>query len=270
MTSSSDTTSTSATLTGSPTRLSGSLAKGAVALVTGASSGIGEATAKALLARGLKVVCCSRRGDRLAEIFGPYGDAALPFALDVADSTAVAALPDGLPEKFSKIDILIASAGSDVGGRQAFGSGDMSHWAGTIEANVTGLMGICHAILPGMLARGRGHLVTIGSVAGLKTYPGGAVYAASKHAVRAFTEALRHDYCGDPIRITEILPGLVRTGFAEARHQGDSATAAAFYDSYPATLTAEDIAESILFALTQPAHVDIAQIVITPTGNKST
>jgi NADP-dependent 3-hydroxy acid dehydrogenase YdfG len=206
----------------------------------------------------------------LAEVFGPYGDAALPLALDVTDAAAVAALPESLPAGFSEIDILIASAGSDVGGRKAFGEGKMEDWAGTIETNVTGLMRLCHSVIPGMLARGRGHLVTIGSVAGLKTYPGGAVYSASKHAVRAFTEALRHDYCNDPIRITEILPGMVRTGFAEARHYGDSAKAAAFYDSFPATLSAEDIAESILFALAQPDHVDIAQIVITPTGDKKT
>ncbi|HMB76122.1 MAG TPA: SDR family oxidoreductase [Kiloniellaceae bacterium] len=248
----------------------GILTKGAVALVTGASSGIGEVTAKALLARGLKVICTSRRGDRLGDIFGSYGDAALPLSLDVTDAKAVAALPESLPENFAEVDILIASAGSDVGGRQAFGTGSMDDWAGTVDANVTGLMRICHAVIPGMLARGRGHVVTIGSIAGLRTYPGGAVYAATKHAVRAFTEALRQDYCGDPIRITEILPGVVRTGFAEARHRGDSAAAAAFYDAFPACLAAEDIAEAILFALGQPAGVNIAQLVITPTGDKKT
>jgi NADP-dependent 3-hydroxy acid dehydrogenase YdfG len=239
-------------------------------LVTGASSGIGEATAKALLARGLKVVCTSRRGDRLADIFGDYGEAALPLSLDITDAKAIAGLSESLPADFAPIDILIAAAGSDVGGRRDFCAGSMNDWAGTIDANVTGLMGICHAVMPGMLARGRGHVVTIGSVAGLKTYPGGAVYAASKHAVRAFTEALRHDYCNDPVRITEILPGMVRTGFAAARHRGDSAAAAVFYDSFPACLTAENIAESILFALSQPDSVNIGQIVVTPTRDKKT
>jgi len=247
---------------------SGGLTAGSVALVTGASSGIGEAVAKALLERGLKVVCSGRRGDRLADIFGAYGDAALPLALDVTDAGAVAALPESLPDGFAAIDILIAAAGSDVGGRRAFGEGAMADWAGTIDANVTGLMRICHAVIPGMLARGKGHVVTIGSIAGLRTYPSGAVYAASKHAVRAFTEALRHDYCNDPIRITEVLPGMVRTGFAEARYRGDSAAAAAFYDSFPACLAAEDVAECILFALAQPASVNVAQLVVTPTLDK--
>jgi len=246
----------------------GILGNGAVALVTGASSGIGQATAIALLDRGLKVICAGRRGDLLGEVFSAYGDAALTLALDVTDGEAVAALPTTLPGGFSEIDILIAAAGSDIGGRRRFDEGEIADWAGTIEVNVNGLLRVCHAVLPGMLARGRGHVVTLGSIAGLRTYAGGSAYGPSKYAVRAFTDALRLDYKHDPIRITEILPGLVRTRFAEARHRGDSDRAATFYDSAAATLKPEDIAAAILFALEQPHGVNIAQIVVTPTGDK--
>jgi NADP-dependent 3-hydroxy acid dehydrogenase YdfG len=119
-----------------------------------------------------------------------------------------------------------------------------------------------------MLERGRGHVVTLGSVAGLSTYEGGAIYAPSKHAVHAFTNSLRHDYSQDPVRITEILPGMVRTGFAAARHKGDTATADAFYDGWPDYLSAADVSAAVMFALSQPDGVNIAQIVVTPTGDK--
>ncbi len=242
------------------------LRPGAVALVTGASSGIGRAVAEDLLARDLKVICAGRRLALLQDVFGQPG--ALPFELDVTDAEAVAGLGAALPEDFAAIDILVASAGHDVGGRRRFDEGDMADWAAIIDANVTGLMRCCHAVIPGMLARGRGHILTLGSVAGLRTYRGGAIYAPSKFAVRAFTEALRHDYKNDPIRITEVLPGLVRTGFAAARHRGDSDKADAFYESFPAALSAGDIAAAVLFALAQPPQVNIAQIVVTPTGDK--
>ena len=242
--------------------------EGAVALVTGATRGIGRACAEALLARGLKVICAGRRGDLLEKIFSSYGDAALALTLDVTDGEAVAALPTTLPGAFSEIDILIAAAGSDIGGRRRFDEGDIADWAGTIDTNVTGLMRVCHAVIPGMLARGSGHVVTLGSIAGLRTYAGGSSYGPSKYAVRAFTEALCHDYKHDPLRITEILPGLVRTSFAEARHRGDSERAAAFYDAAAASLTAADIVAAVLFALDQPESVNISQIVVTPTGDK--
>ena len=243
------------------------LRPGAVALVTGASSGIGRAVAEDLLAREIKVVCAGRRLALLQDLFGEHAGA-LPFQLDVTDAVAVAGLTGALPEDFAAIDILVASAGHDVGGRRRFDEGGMADWAAIIDANVTGLLRCCHAVIPGMLARGRGHIVTLGSVAGLRTYRGGAIYAPSKFAVRAFTEALRHDYKNDPVRITEVLPGLVRTGFAAARHRGDADKADAFYESFPAALSAGDIAAAVLFALEQPLQVNVAQIVVTPTGDK--
>ncbi len=244
------------------------LPDGALCLVTGASRGIGQAVAESLLRKGHRVICAARGRARLEDVFASFGTQALIFPLDVTDAAAVAALPDSLPEGWREIDVLVANAGSDVGGRRNFVEADMADMAATVETNVTGLMRVCHAILPGMQARGRGHLVTLGSIAGLETYASGTAYNASKYAVRAFTQALRKDLKQSPIRITEILPGMVRTGFAEARFHGDAERAKDFYDSFPATLAAEDIAAAVLYALEQPPHVNVAQIVVTPTGDK--
>ena len=244
------------------------LRPGAVALVTGASSGIGRAVVEALVREGLRVICAARGEARLLELCSDHPDQTRAVVLDVTDATAVADMLEILPEDWRTIDILVANAGSDVGGRRAFHEGEMADWASTIETNVTGVMRLCHALLPGMLERQRGHLVVLGSIAGLNAYAGGAVYGASKYAVRAFTEALRKDYKNAPIRITEILPGLVRTGFAAARFKGDAEMGEAFYDSYPATMEADEVATSVMFALAQPPGVNIAQIVVVPTGDK--
>jgi len=243
------------------------LRPGAVALVIGASDGIGRAVTESLLDRRLKVICAARRRARLEELYGGW-DGAYVLPLDVTDGPAVAGLIETLPADRRAIDVLVANAGSDVGGRRRFDAGDMAEWAATVDTNVTGLMRVCHAVIPGMLARGRGHVVTLGSIAGLRPFPQGSVYCATKFAVRAFAEALRQDYENEPIRITEILPGLVRTGFAEARFHGDAARATEFYDSFPAALEAEDIAAAVVFALAQPQRVNVAQIVVTPTGDK--
>jgi len=235
-----------------------------IALVTGATSGIGKAVVETFIERGLKVICIGRRQDALEDLCGPHGQRACGLVLDVADPAFAENLANDLPDAFREIDILVASAGSDVGGRVPFGEGKMNDWRSTIETNVIGLMATCHAIVPGMLERKRGHIVTLGSVSGLFTYPGGAAYSASKYAVRAFTESLRKDYAGEPLRITEILPGLVKTGFAEARHRGDASKAEDFYEDAPAYLKPEDVAGSVVYALGTPDHVNIDQIVITP------
>lgn len=244
------------------------LRPGALALVTGASSGIGRAIAEALLERRLRVICTARRRGPLEEAFAARGDQVLILPLDATDGAAVAALPESLPADWREIDVLIANAGSDVGGRRPFDRGEIEDWAGTIETNVTGVIRICHALLPGMLARGHGHLVTLGSTAGLQSSAEHAIYSTSKHAVHAFTDLLRKDYKRAPLRITEVMPGMVRTGFAAARHRGDADKAEAFYQSWPAVLEARDIAAATLFALEQPPHVNIAQILVTPTGDK--
>jgi len=236
------------------------------ALVTGASNGIGRAVAEDLLGRGWRVVCTARGRERLEAAFAGR-DGALIWPLDVTDAEAVAALPDALPEDWRGIELLVANAGSDVGGRKPFADGDMADWASTIETNVTGVMRICHALLPGMLTRARCDVVIVGSISGLSAYAGGSAYSPSKYAVRAFAESLRRDYPAAPLRVIEVRPGIVETGFAEAR-SGSADAAEDFYGSFPAKLQAADIAASVMFAIEQPARVNISEITVVPTGDK--
>jgi NADP-dependent 3-hydroxy acid dehydrogenase YdfG len=243
----------------------GTLKAGAVALVTGASAGIGAATARALAARGLRVICASRNKARLDELVTELGAGGHAIELDVADPTSTESLIERLPEALRAIDILVANAGHDLGGRRRFDEGSVSDWAGIIETNVTGMIRTCYAVVPGMVVRGRGHVVTLGSIAGLSSYKGGTIYNASKFAVHGFTEALRKDYGGSEIRVTEILPGLTRTEFAASRHRGDSTKGTAFYDGFAEVLEPDDIARAIVYALEQPARVTIAQMVVMPT-----
>jgi NADP-dependent 3-hydroxy acid dehydrogenase YdfG len=243
----------------------GILQPGAVALVTGASAGIGAATARALAVRGARVVCASRNKARLDALVAELGAGAHAIELDVTDRASTESLIERLPEALRGLDILVANAGHDMGGRRLFDEGAIADWASIIETNVTGMIRTCHAVVPGMVARGRGHLVTLGSVAGLGTYKGGTIYNASKFAVHGFTEALRKDYGDTDLRVTEILPGLTRTEFAASRHRGDSEKGTAYYDSFAEVLEPDDIARAIVYALDQPARVTIAQMVVTPT-----
>ncbi len=244
----------------------GILEPGAVALVAGASAGIGAATAKALAEAGARVICSSRNLERLQALSESLGADCHAVALDVADPLSVGTLVERLPKALREIDILVACAGHDVGGRQRFDHGAVEDWASIIETNVTGMIRVCHAVIPGMLARGRGHVVTLGSIAGLKTYQGGTIYNASKFAVRGFTDALRADYKDTPLRITEILPGLTRTEFAATRQRGDETAGDAYYGAAPQVLEAVDIADCIVFALRAPARMTVAQIVALPTN----
>jgi len=237
------------------------------ALVTGASSGIGLATARAMLNAGWRVIATARRTAPMADAFGD-DEKALVTALDVSDAGAVAALPGCLPEGWREIDVLFANAGSDLGGRAHFLEGTMDEFRNTMAVNVTGVIGLCHAILPGMIKRGRGDIVVTGSVSGLGTYAGGSIYAASKHAVHAFCDGLRKDIANEPVRLIEVMPGTVRTGFAAARRYGDEDDARAFYDAYPAWLEGEDVAQAIMAVLTLPQHINIDSFVINPTGDK--
>ena len=243
----------------------GILQPGAVALVAGASAGIGAATANALAEAGARVISASRNLERLQALSESIGPDCHAVELDVTDPQSVESLIERLPEALRQIDVLIACAGHDVGGRKPFDEGEVEDWAGIIETNVTGMIRVCHAVIPGMLARGRGHVVTLGSIAGLKTYKGGTIYNASKFAVRGFTDALRLDYKDSALRITEILPGLTRTEFAATRRGGDESAGDAFYGAAPQVLEAGDIADCIVFALKAPARMTIAQIVALPT-----
>ncbi len=239
------------------------LREGAVALVTGASAGIGAAVAEALIARGCRVIGTARGRAALEKLGERLGPAFHAHPLDVSDGPAVARLLDDLPPALREIDILVNNAGHDAGGRRRLDLGAVEDWAAIIDTNVTGMIRMTHAVAPGMVARRRGHIVNLGSIAGLRAYPGGAIYAASKFAVRGLSDALRMDYAEHGIRVSEVLPGTARTEFA-LRRWGDAARAEAFYESYPELLTAEDVARCVLFALDQPPDVTIAQIVVVP------
>ncbi len=232
-------------------------------LVTGASSGIGEAVCRVLCTEGCRVIGTSRDAARLQPLVDELGENFLPLTLDVEDAAAVAALPANLPPDFAAIDVLVNNAGHDSGGRQAFEDSDADQMCGVVETNVNGVIRTTHALIGGMLERGGGHVVNIGSTAGLRPFATMSAYVASKYAVHGFSESLRLEYAGRGIRVSEILPGLVRTGFAE-RRLGDAQQAADFYDAHDNSLQPRDVAETVLFALRQPKHVEIAQLLVVP------
>ena len=240
--------------------------KGAVALVTGAGSGIGEASARRLAEAGLEVICAGRRLERVESVATAIGGHALD--LDVTDPESVDSIEERLAAGLREIDVLINSAGHDAGGRRRFDAGSADQWAKIIETNVTGLIRVTRQVIPGMLARDRGHIVNIGSIAGLVAYKTGSIYAASKHAVHGLSESLRQDFAGTGVRVSEILPGMVRTEFALNRWK-DEATAGAFYDDFGTCLEPDDIAGAVLYCLRQPPHVVISQLVVMPNQGAS-
>ncbi len=237
------------------------------ALVTGASGGIGAAICRALVAAGFQVVACARNSAKLAALADDLGAKLHLVVLDITDQSAVANLSAELPPSFAAIDVLINNAGHDTGGRQRFDVGSAEQWCDIVETNVQGMIRITHAVVDGMRQRGYGHIINMGSIAGLKPYATGSAYVTSKYAVHGFSETLRLDYAASGIRITEIMPGLVRSGFAEQR-LGNADAANDFYDNSESCLTAEDVATSIVYALAQPAHVEIAQLVMLPVSAK--
>ena len=234
-----------------------------VCLVTGASSGIGAAIAEKLVADGWKVIAAARRADRLAALSARFGARCYPVALDVTDPDSVSTLLSRLPEPWRAIDVLVNNAGHDIGGRTNFDLQAVEQMLATIETNVAGMIRVTRAIVPLMLERQGGHVVNIGSTAGIAAYAGGTAYVASKFAVNGFTKALRLDYLGK-LRVTQILPGLVRTEFAEVRNSGDRTKADAFYASFAGCLRPEDVANCVAFALDQPPHVTIAELLVLP------
>lgn len=237
---------------------------GGVALVTGATSGIGRAIAGMLVAAGCKVIATGRNDLRLAEIGRELGGAALPVRLDLTDATALARLPAELPEAFRAPAILINNAGEDVGGRTRFDTASADELARVIEVNLTGVIRMTRAIVPGMLARGSGDIVNIGSTNAMRPTLNMAAYTASKTGAHGLTDVLRADYAKSNIRVMEVVPGLTRTGFARTRMRGDGERARAFFDQFPSALAPEDVADAVHYALTRPRHVNVQQIVITP------
>lgn len=239
----------------------------AVALVTGAGGGIGARVAARLGEIGCRVICSGRRLDKVEAVAASLEGRGLALALDVTDEESVASLVDRLPEDWRQVEILVNNAGHDSGGRRAFHQGSVEQWANIIETNVVGLVRVTRALIDGMRERNRGHIVNIGSIAGTRPYATGTLYSASKHAVHGFSESLRLDYVDTGIRVTEIMPGMVKTNFA-ANRSGDAAQAEQYYQEFGTCLDPDDVARTVVFAIQQPAHVVISQLVVVPISQR--
>jgi NADP-dependent 3-hydroxy acid dehydrogenase YdfG len=238
---------------------------GQLALVTGASSGIGRAIAIDLARQGATVMATGRQLKRLNELReqAPPGSI-VPLALDVCDNDQVDALPRQLPKNHEAVDILVNNAAQDIGGRTRFDQSDPDELSLVIQTNLIGLMRVTRAVVPAMLQRGRGTIVNIGSTNALRPTPTMAAYTASKAGVHALTDALRADFAKEGLRVIEVVPGLTRTEFAQTRMRGDSEKARAFFEKFPGALEPQDVADAVVYAVTRPAHVCIQQIVVTP------
>lgn len=240
---------------------------GAVALVTGAGGGIGARVAARIAEIGCRVVCAGRRIERVEAVAASLNGRGLGLALDVTDKDSVASLSSRLPAGWQQVEILVNNAGHDSGGRRPFHEGSAEQWADIIETNVVGLVRVTRALIGGMRERNRGHIVNIGSIAGTRPYATGTLYSASKHAVHGFSESLRLDYADTGIRVTEIMPGMVKTDFAFNR-SGDAALAEQFYQDFGTSLDPDDVARGVVFALQQPARVVISQLVVVPISQR--
>jgi len=238
---------------------------GKTVFITGASSGIGKATAHAFAESGARLLLCARRLDKLTEIAGDLTKAGAAdvhcFELDVSNRKAVESTLAGLPAEWTSIDVLVNNAGLSRGLNKVY-EDDPDNWEEMIDTNVKGLLYVTRAIVPGMVQRNFGHVISLGSTAGYVTYPGGAVYCASKAAEHVISEGLKIDLMGTAVRVTSIDPGMAETNFSEVRFRGDSEKAAKVYQNIT-PLQAEDVADAIVWAASRPAHVNIHNILLT-------
>ena len=245
--------------------------KGKVALITGASSGIGRAVARQFAEQGVHLVLTARRRDRLetlaTELEASHGVRVRVHTLDVRDREGVLTLARDLESEDVEIDILVNNAGL-ARGLATIQEGDFDAWDEMIDTNVKGVLNLLRAFVPGMVKRDRGHVVNVGSIAGHQVYPKGNVYNASKFAVRAINEALALDVVGTKIRVTSIDPGLVETEFSEVRFYGDSERAQQNYQGYT-PLKPEDVADTIVYATGLPEHVNVLDLVLLPTDQRN-
>jgi 3-hydroxy acid dehydrogenase / malonic semialdehyde reductase len=236
-----------------------------VTLITGASSGIGAACAASFAQAGARLLLAARRSERLQDMVSDLRSAGAEdvhtVALDVREKKEVQAAVDGLPSSWQAIDILINNAGLSRGLEKLY-EGKIDDWEEMIDTNLKGLLYVTRAVVPGMVQRGRGHVVNLGSTAGHMTYPNGAVYCATKAAENRISEGLREDLLGTPVRVTTVDPGMVETEFSKVRFHGDERRAAKVYQGLT-PLQPEDVADAILWAVTRPAHVNIAQVLLT-------
>lgn len=239
--------------------------RGKIVFITGASSGIGAATALTFAQQGARLLLCARRMEKLeanrAELLSAGAEAVHLFQLDVRDRTAVNEALGALPEEWKAIDILVNNAGLARGMSKLYDN-NPDDWDEMIDTNVKGLLYVSRAVVPGMVERNRGHVVNLGSTAAYNVYANGGVYCATKAAEKAISEGLKIDLLGTLVRVTSIDPGMVETEFSKVRFHGDEEAAAKVYQNIT-PLTAEDVADAILWATTRPAHVNIHSMVLT-------
>lgn len=240
-----------------------------IALITGATSGIGEATARLLAKNDFKLIICGRRKERLVSLQGELSSLTdvTTLSFDVRNRTEVETALRSLPDAWKKIEVLINNAGN-AHGLDPIQSGNVDDWDAMMDINVKGLLYVTREIIPGMVERRGGHVINLGSIAGKEAYANGNVYCGSKFAVDAITKGMRIDLNAYGIKVTSINPGLVETEFSLVRFKGDEERANTVYKGYK-PLKGEDIADLILFALTRPAHVVVADMVVFPVAQAS-
>ena len=240
-----------------------------IALITGATSGIGKATSELFAENGIELILCGRRQERLAALKEKLSLKTKVHILcfDIREKNSVVSAIDSLPQDFSTIDILVNNAGN-AHGLDSIDEGNIDDWDAMLDINVKGLLYISKAIIPKMISRKKGHIINIGSTAGKEVYPRGNVYCASKHAVDAINQGMRMDLNAHGIRVGAVNPGLVETEFSNVRFKGDIEKAKTVYKGFQA-LKAEDIADIIYFVVTRPYHVNIADLIVMPTAQAS-
>ncbi|MFQ3618685.1 MAG: SDR family oxidoreductase [Cyanobacteriota bacterium] len=243
-----------------------------IVLITGASSGIGAACAHFFAEAGARLILVARRLERLEELSAAlktqFGTETLLLQLDVGDRPRVESTLGALPDAWAAVDILVNNAGLSRG-LDKLHEGDCQDWEEMIDTNLKGLLYVTRAILPGMVQRDRGHVINIGSIAGHQPYPGGNVYCATKAAVKSLTECIKLDLLGTAVRITSVDPGMVETEFSEVRFHGDGDRARKVYQGLT-PLTADDVADVVLYCATRPAHVNINDVILMPVDQAST
>lgn len=237
-------------------------------LITGASSGIGAGCARKFASEGYRLILNARNEQKLQEvrdeITAKYGSDVLLLPFDVRDRKAASDAIASLPDNWKDIDVLINNAGLVIGVDKEF-EGCLDEWDIVIDTNIKALLAMTRMVVPGMVARGRGHIINIGSIAGDAAYPGGSVYCATKAAVKALSDGLRIDLVDTPLRVTNIKPGMVETNFTVVRYRGDKAAADAFYKGIR-PLTGDDIALTVYFAASLPEHIQLAELLVMPTN----
>lgn len=236
--------------------------QGSTVLVTGASSGIGEACVQAFVDEGARVIAAARRDERLEQLRAGREDRVLPLRVDVRDRAAVEAAVASLPEEWQTVDVLVNNAGL-AAGRGPVHTDDPEDWDRMLDTNVRGLLNVSHAVLPAMVERGSGHVINIGSNAAREVYPGGTVYCATKAAVERITRGTRMDVLGSGVKVSQVDPGMVETEFSLVRLGGDAEAAGAVYQGFT-PLRASDVADVVVWIATRPAHVQIADVLVYP------